>query len=244
MINVTTTATLRPDILDRTLNSFFANMFVDRDVRLILNIDPVGDSAYTPGDVLEVATKYFGHAVNAHVADDGNFSAACIRVWSAVESEYFINLEDDWELIRPVSLDDMVRLMDAHSNLAILRLPFTDSETTRAKQWNLWYPWNGVFFQCPRELKGTAGFCNHPSLIRKEFMHRITPNMDPYLCPEKQIKGHSPVMRRILEQYEYGVFQIPQSEKAVVDIGRQWLYEHKLRKNKKGGYHFTTWEAA
>lgn len=243
-IDVTTTATIRPELLEKTFKSFYKYMFKDTsaDLRLIMNIDPIGEPGVRLSEMTLVAAKYFGSDMSISLADTGNFSAACKRVWSAVEAPYLFNLEDDWELLRHVDLDEMIRVMDAHSNLAILRLPFTDSESTRAKQWNLWYPWNGVYFQCPAIYRNAAGFCGHPSLIRTEFMEKVANRLRTDMCPEKQIKGQDEFSKSLLSKWEFGVFQKPHDSKAIRDIGRQWRYEHNFQKNNKGAYYFTTWE--
>ena len=43
-IDITITSSLRPELLDKTLNSFKTNLFNDdKKYRIIINIDPAGD---------------------------------------------------------------------------------------------------------------------------------------------------------------------------------------------------------
>ena len=51
-LDVVIIATLRPDILDITLNTFYHGFLKNFNCRLIVNIDPIGDSSYTQKDVI------------------------------------------------------------------------------------------------------------------------------------------------------------------------------------------------
>ena len=52
-------ATLRPEILEITLNSFYHKLLKNFNVRLIVNVDPIGDTRYTQQDVINICKKYF-----------------------------------------------------------------------------------------------------------------------------------------------------------------------------------------
>lgn len=239
-IDVTTTATVRPEILDSTLYSFcngFLKCNTDR-CRLIINIDPVGDTNHTPTDVLEIARLYFKNVVY-NIPKESNFANAFIWTWKQVTAPFIFHLEDDWELMRDVDLEEMLSLFAKYEDLAILRLPFTDAEATRAKQWNKWFPYNGEYMACPPEMVGGLAFSGHPSLIKRDWLKRILPLLHGRGCPEKQIKHHNARINDILQRYRYGVFQRPQEKKAIRDIGRFWRVDHNFQ--KVGAYGFTNW---
>ncbi len=239
-IDITTTATVRPEILDSTLYSFcngFLNCKTDT-YRLIINIDPVGDSDHSPEDVLEIAYRYFDNVVY-RIPETPNFASAFRWTWAQTRANYVFHLEDDWELLRDVELSEMFKLFFIVEDLAILRLPYTDAEATRAKQWNKWYDWNGMYMACPQDIVGGLAFSGHPSLIRGDWVRQVVRLLHDNGCPEKQIKHHNPHMNNIIQRYQYGVFQRPHEKKAIRDIGRWWRTEHKFE--KVGAYGFTNW---
>jgi hypothetical protein len=241
-MDITTTATIRPGTLNRTYESFWNNMlegYMSRySYQLIINVDPIGEVEYQQNDVVRIA-KYYFTKVLSRTPLDASFPDAFLWCWDMVGGDFVLHLEDDWELLRKVDLQEMVNLMVKYPNIALLRLSLWDAEIDRVKQWNKYFPWNGEFFECPDELKASVGFSGNPSLIRKSFIKQILPYLVNEGCPEKQIKGHNVNMRNILESWRYGVFSQPLELKAVIDIGREWRTRNNFHKN--GSYGFETW---
>ena len=253
MITITMTATIRPEVVWRTLKSFKDNLFKDYPCHLIMNIDPVGDKRYAVSDV---ANKAYSIFPNSHFffSPEAHFSKAFKRVWmTAIEPDtvnpfnsstgWIFNLEDDWELLRPVDLLDMIAVMQENPNLAVLRLPFFDAGESAMKNWNLQYPWNGRYFQCPDDLRKTAGFCGHPSLIRKEFIRNTAPLIRTELNPEKQFHGDNDTLVEEVLRWQYGVYGKPNEPKVIEDLGRTWMVNQGLRKAGNKAF-FTSWEKA
>ncbi len=79
-IDITTSATIRPSLLNKTLSSFCSNMFIDaHDYRLIINVDPIGDST-SADEVLDVARSHFNEVVYRK-PDVPCFADAVIWCW-------------------------------------------------------------------------------------------------------------------------------------------------------------------
>ena len=238
-IDITTTATIRPYILRQTLESFDEYMLAGVNCRHIINIDPIGDNSYTYWNVLGASSRYFKD-ICCNLPSHPNFAKAFIWCWRQVEADYFLHLEDDWLLLREIDLLEMIKVMTTIEDLAILRLPFTDAKEKEALQWNRYFPFNGLFMECPEELKGGIAYSGHPSLIKKKWLDEVLPLLTPGGCPEKQIKGHNPAMMDILSRWRYGVWQKPNEPKAIVDNGRVWREKFGFIKN--GAYGFTNWK--
>lgn len=244
-IVITMTATRRPEILERTLASFRENMFTDETPDLILNVDPVG-----PGDlrkVMRTARKYFP-VTACRVPGRPSFPAAFKWAWlqasQAREAEFVFNLEDDWELLRPVDLEGMTATLRSSKDLAILRLPAFPAGWEHMKNWNLFYPWTGAFFECPEDLRITAGFCGHPSLIKIAFVRAAAPLLDDTRNPEKQFhRGGPAALIEEVVRWRYGVFAEPGDGPAIRDIGREWMAKAGLQKAGNKAF-FTHWEEA
>lgn len=238
-IDITTTATLRPELLDETLRSFKEHLFHDwAGYRLIINVDKIGDDV--PADaVLAVARKHFSNVVH-RVSDRPNFAVAQRWCWSQVASDYFFNLEDDWQMQYPLDLIDMVRLMEKYPSLALLRLNKFEAREATCRQWNRHIPWNGEFFELPHEHKSKLGYSGNPSLIRTFFVAPILDTIRDNWCPEKTLKGYTPFMKRYLEAWRFGIYAPQNSQRSVLDIGRTWRSKHRWYKHR--GYSFTTWQ--
>jgi len=241
MIDITITATQRADVLERTLASFKANLFRDAGVRIIINIDPVGPDVKFK-KTLCIAQKYFP-VQYIRTPDMPSFPKAFIWTWRQTNSEFVFHLEDDWELMRPVDLDAMIRIMKNNPDLAVLRLPFKPSSSDSMKNWKYFFPFNGEFFECPADLKRTVGFCGHPSLIRGEFVQNTARYLNENRNPEKQFhRGHLQIMEEI-DRHRFGVFAEPNQGPAIRDIGRKWMIKNNYKKAGSKAF-FTQWEKA
>ena len=68
MIDITMTAVRRPKVIDKTLKSFTKHIFKNqKDYRLIINIDPVGEG-HSNNKVIDVCEKYFENLVALLIA--------------------------------------------------------------------------------------------------------------------------------------------------------------------------------
>lgn len=260
-IDIVTTATARPEIFKETLRSFYFGLFLPAEphikIRHIINIDRVGcDKANMEAAIVNMRdcvdwaedtrrNKAPCHTV-IHEAHPGNFPRAFKFLWDAVgpDTDFVFHLEDDWRLLHPVSLSNMLRIMRKYPTLAALRLSAFKSEHTREKNWNLFLPWNGVFFEMPEELRH-LGISGHPSLIRGEFVRAVRPYLDGVSNPEKQIHsvigGKTPLGAQ-LRRMQYGVYHSQDSGPDIQDTGREWMKKAGYKKSGAKAV-FTHWEA-
>jgi len=235
------TAVRRPEILKRTLSSFFRNCFAtvaDR-CRLIINVDPVGEKIAS-WELCDIISAYFPHYVIG-MPMTASFPHAFKWCWKWAAAPWVFHLEDDWELCAPVEIDAMIQMMEAHPKLASLRLPFFRSTEDSMKNWNIQFPWNGYYFECPEDRRKGAGFAGHPSLLRGDFVQRCAPLIDTNLNPEKQFHGdNGPLVNEVLK-WEYGVWGQPNQPKMIEDIGLQWKIDNGFQKAGSKAF-FKTWE--
>ncbi|MBU2548142.1 MAG: hypothetical protein KKB20_07035 [Proteobacteria bacterium] len=253
MIDVTITATLRPELFDRTLAGFrdnlFGGSFDKAGCRAVVNIDPVGPEGATQADVAELVRGYFSKA-EIHMPRQAHFGRAFHRVWSAVseKADWVFHLEEDWEMLRPVDLARMVEILDTEAvgrpdvltPLALLRLPMFPSGEIEMKNWNRCFPWNGRYFECPMEIRHRVGFCGHPSLIRARWVRDMTVWLDPDRNPEKQFQGSNPEIGFKMIFWRYGVFARPGQPPTIRDMGRDWMKRHDFAKQGPKAF-FTRW---
>ncbi len=252
IIDITTTATIRPELLEKTYSTFWENIFskCDYDFRLVINIDPIGDDVYCQGDVLRVAESFFSKVVY-NCPQTPNFSLAVKWVWSNSTSDYVFHLEDMWKSHHIVDLNKMVHILDNYSKVAYVNLhKYVLSDGSYEPRF---YDYHNkedrrLFLQIQDPLLS-------PGLFRGSFVRKIYKLMNDKDNPELQIWGDkdkpndgeaSIQVKKFLSSYDYviyaGNWKMPfwLCGRPEVDMfaGRKW-------KNKHGFYkktHFTPWE--
>lgn len=238
-MDITITATRRSAVLRKTLESFKMNLLGGLPCRVIINIDPLGLNE-DPYLSIDVCRMYFDDVVYS-ISPMPNFSAAFKWTWLKVKSDFVLHLEDDWQLVRKVDLNNMLEILKSEPDLALLRLPQFRSESMSMKNWNLYFPYNGKYFECPENLRMQVGFCGHPSIIKKEFIQRTAPHIDTKLNPEKQFHHGPKEILAEVAKWRYGVYAKPNEPNAIQDLGRKWMVENKLRKKGNKAW-FLEWE--
>jgi hypothetical protein len=220
-IDVTMVATRRPELFRETLLSFEKNLFRElRPPRLILNIDPMFGDEDCDARIEEIAHSVVGNVVIRRPPQP-SFGAAVIWAWSQAETDWFLHLEDDWQLTAPPDLRRLQKQMQI-SRIAQIRLKKS------GKDWR-----KGVW----RPVVSTS-----PSFISREFARTVLPYMRPDLDPEKQFQGgHNPELAAAAAGFRYRV-HVPRFLPGIlVDTGRDWARARGIKKSVVDGR--TIWSA-
>lgn len=235
-IDICMTACLRPKIIEKTLQTFSKYLFNDSDFqyRLLINIDYAGnvcvkENCCVATDIIGIASSFFKDIIYK-AGKTPNFSKSFKWVWDQVDADYVFHLEDDWELLRPVSLKKMIALMEKYKLLKILRLSAFTAGKDNMKNWNRFYPWNGEFYECPKNLIGGLAFSGHPSLIKSDWVYYVRKYLNGVSNPEKQIKWRDKKIGPYIENFRYGVFSEQNIGPTIVDLGRRWMIQNGWRK--------------
>ena len=222
MLDITTTATIRPELFRWTLQSFTEKLFVHKkEYRLILNVDPVGEDV-DPMEMVEVGKQFFDNVVY-NIPEEPNFAKACKWCWGETSSEFVFHLEDDWTLSKKIFINDMISVMNDNKNMMLLRLPklrLTYLHHCEAK--------NKFIDQHKLML--------NPGLFRGDLIRKISDKMNTTDNPEKQI-------RRVFKLPKYqnaGVYCGIGVGEYIKHHGREWQKQSHYRKQK--GSNFITWE--
>lgn len=246
--DITMTATLRPELIKITLDSHIENLFGDeiKKARLIVNVDMAGATENKDEvlhEVLGVLFSYPFRDVSLRVGTQPHFPTAFFWCWDQATAEYVFHLEEDWQMVQPLRIDDMQALMDDDRGLVHLRLSQFKSGELHCKNWNKFTHWNGDYFFVHSQDKGIIGWAGHPSLNRLSFMRNVLQYADRSANPEKQIKGrkYQHPINDFFEQSRFGVFTPQNCEPVVVDIGRQWMVDHGWAKAGNKAF-FTNWQ--
>jgi hypothetical protein len=208
-IDVTMTATRRPDLVARTLRSFSEKFFSRLPGRVFfLNLDPLWGRAEDDGQIEDIGRQYF-RDVRVRRPETPSFGDAVKWLWSQPETEWFLHLEDDWILSRPIDADALLA-QASDRNLAQVRL----------------HNWTRL-----QRRRKTVTLTTSPAFVRTEFAHLAASLMDGSLDPEKQFRnGTNPALQAAVAHYSvrhYGGRFTPQMAQ---DIGRGWRDEKKIKK--------------
>ena len=160
----------RPDILDRCYASFKKNLLgIDfADCTCYINVDPLPWENERQKqiinrmrkDTVKVAEKYF-KVVVSRVPKSPNYASAYKWLWGHAESELILNIEDDWELVKPINIKHLIKKFD---------------KTTTLYQ---------VVFRAYSYVYPTC--CTSPSLLHRRWYRPISEGMNISQNPESQI---------------------------------------------------------
>jgi hypothetical protein len=223
-MDFTTTAMARPALFDRTLNSFSSNLKdVDlKECRLFVNVDPLPPKVDRM-KVVEVGQKYFGEVIY-NFPDTANFTAAVNWIWKSAGTKCIFHLEDDWQLVKPIVVEDLLVAFKKNKKLLQIIL--------RAYRYNY----------------GTCVLS--PSIIHKRMYKAVGGNLRTDLNPEAQLRGERfgiSMPRRIDGKANPGgrILVYPKPGKQIIlrDLGRKWITKTNYRKTGEGKKaRFITWE--
>lgn len=233
-LQITMTATCRPDILKQTLESFGKYCFREYPCNLIANIDPVGH-----GSVGETAMVIRNHFPNAliNTPETPSLINGFKWCWDEFDADYLFNLEDDWELLRECPIEDMIAKMESIPKLASLRLSLWDSQDSSVRavyssmaEHNS-IPWNAEdgFCEVPDWNKPRLATSGHPSLYNGAWVRQIRYILGAGLNPEKVLRIH-PVAKQIQKQWRFGIWIKPNEQAMIRDIGKTYKHDHHYKK--------------
>jgi hypothetical protein len=77
-LNIITTATIRPNILNITYKNFFNKINFPKDTRLIINIDKIGETnKYNENSILNICRKYLNeNQIKYNISNTPSFAKA------------------------------------------------------------------------------------------------------------------------------------------------------------------------
>jgi hypothetical protein len=203
-LDVVITATLRTELLALTLRSFQARLLHHFDhVRAIINIDPAGEAGVRPADVLDVVRCYCNTVV-ARTPAKPSFSGAVQWGWSQVSTPFFLHLEDDWLLRKPLDLDVIDR---AFSDPSIGGVSLSISSRDALGNKRVHRP----------SLR--------PGFFRTACIQSMLPRFDTEADPEKQWANGVP---------HWSFTGYPPCAEMLIDLGKKWRQAQGLRKWEAG----------
>lgn len=212
-LDVCMTALRRPELLELTLESFSRRVFPAwRHIRLIANIDPLGD----PADLdrtIELMQRH-SHESLIRVTDRGNFTDAVRWCWQQASSPQVLHLEDDWLCLRRVDRAAVERTL-ALEGVGAVRL---------------------YLHRVPlRRRKRDIGFSLNPCFFRRDWIRALADRLDDGMDPEKQVRWKQGRCAEVADAYRTVMYGFPGYPAVVMDIGRDWRAQRGLQKHLVDG---------
>lgn len=231
-IDIITTATIRPKLLEQTYSSFVENLlYPTNQYHLILNIDPIGDSKYTSEDVLLVAKNFFPN-ITCNIPAEPNLSKAVIWCWENIANSFVFFLEDDWLLNKDVGgIDVLLDILKAYPRLASIGFHRVGKEKMLAElvkgEW-------GSKEALERKFAYLTRISLNPVLIRSAFLKAAVPFMKDDVKPEVQIRVPiHPKIKKLKGQWKYGTYVGMGFEPLIEDTGRSWILKSGWKKTRE-----------
>ena len=222
MLDITTTAAIRPDLFRKTLKSFTEKLFINqKDYRFILNVDPIWEDL-DPMEMVDIAYKFFDNVVY-NIPDKPNFAQACKWCWSNTISEFIFHLEDDWTISKNINIGSLLLHMINNDDMMSLRLPKLSLNNLKSNDTK-------------------RGFIIHhklmlnPTIFRGSFIRSISKKMNTIDNPEKQLRK----VFKLSNSQLAGIFCGSGCGEYIKHNGRHWQRLSNYKKVK--GSNFITWE--
>lgn len=240
-IDVTIVCGRRPELLGPTLASFHENLFSRFNLGTVYaNIDPFCGTG-TDGDLCEAMLRERFERVDITRPETPSFGAAVKSLWQRPQADVFFHMEDDWELLMPLSPEVIFERLKGpvvQVQLASrdrLYLPYTYAfETTWRKTFGL-----KLFKRANRDR---PEFATSPSFVTRAFAAACARQMDPDKDPEKQLYAPDTPLGTYTKSFRNHPLQGPRRKAVVRDLGRPWLGAQGVRKSIVEGV--STWTRA
>lgn len=218
-LDVVIVATRRPELLAGTLGSFDKNLFRQIEVgTLYLNIDPLWGAAADEIE-MERLCRAVTPAVTVRKPPQPSFGGAVKWLWAQPQSSWFLHLEDDWLLLKPLDLGRLTRQM-AEPGMVQVGLGRN-------------VPWHRAWQKSVYTNRFTTG----PSFVQRDFGHLASAHMQPDLDPEKQLSWDdlNPELRRRIKGYKKRFMGTRFSASMIEDTGRAWREARSIEKRLENG---------
>ena len=222
-LDVVIVATIRAEILRMTLDSFCKNFLHQFKIRVIVNVDPIGETdKNTQMDIVEICREYFDEVIY-NCPENPSYAKAVVWGWNQVKTDLFLNLEDDWILKRELDFEEVTapfadpNVVNVCFNKFGIEQALADMQQ-RKYEMN-WY--DNLFIHRPY-------ISYNPGLFRTAYMQKLAEKLDIHKDPEFQWNPSN----NMTADYPKPVFLWRMSQESLlIDTGSRWRKVHDIRKH-------------
>jgi hypothetical protein len=232
-IDLTLVAGSRPELLQRTLESFKKHVFGFIPIsQVFVNIDLHGGTESDRNKCIEIILNFFPDA-RVSTPTVSSFGSAVKHLWSLPQTENFLHLEDDWVAIQDIRIDRLKLPQDARTKQWFLVKPQVSQSILTSYRFR---PVRGIPFFLPNP--SSPAFTTSPSILNSAFAHRVSRMMKPDLNPEKQMfNGLNPLLEKELNNFRSKALVSWWQKPLIIDIGREWQKARGIQVEIVNGIH-------
>lgn len=228
------TASRRPELLSRTLTSFYERLLGSVDIKdVYVNIDPIFGSYNDHHRVIHIVKHFFPNAVIYEPASP-NFTAAVKRLWAHAHTYPVLHLEDDWILSEDICPRTLLNLLKNNTKaISFLSEEHGEKGNNSFSMRYIKRKMLGITYRRTTE----SLFNTSPGVFEARFLRKVSSLMDTSLDPEKQMRqgGGNSLLYDYLQQFKCAFYKSTDLGPVIVDIGRAWRDERNIDKVMKDG---------
>ena len=239
--DITMTATIRPEIFEKSLKSIMGNIIEYNNkfnFRLIINIDPIGETNNFNQETIEEITKKY-HKNSVFVKpNQPDFPTAIKNIWNLVESDFMMHTEDDRIFMREVDLEDIINKFDSNTGICWIQ-----GKLNRLSKFGFKVSKINDYWSINDDKKDPKCLLTmHPCIYRREMLKDLVKYVRKGASPEKVLRlqdtsqlNNSEVqqLKNIINNWEFIVYSNHNSGYSK-DIGREWKENMGFSKNRTG----------
>lgn len=230
-LTVTLVAGGRSELLQASLRSLSRNLLSNFEIGPVFaNIDPIFGRGAELARTEEVIRDFFPAAI-IRSPEVAGFGAAVKWLWSRIETNWGLHLEDDWELEVSVSIDDLMRANVGDNSVIV---PLTDLHSEKPHHAGPVRKVKTGFLGLKRKVVMAHG--TSPRFLKGEFARQAASMMKPELDPEKQMdNGFNPELFALVRSNGARFLRRRDGSFIMRDLGRAWRAEQGIEKTAYSG---------
>lgn len=233
-LDVCITSTCRKNLI-ATIESFENCVFTSKKLRYLVNIDVIPRNEGNLSYILKYLKAKGIKDIN--VSDNPSHADAINYLYKKIQSKYYFNLEDDWEFLGNIDLDQLVNVMENNLNISNIRFPKNRNHKFTNKDIHK-YNSRGEHYLVPGEevlidglkMISSGIFSLNPHLGCSKFVKGI-PNINREFNPENFINMEYLNLRKPINMnYNNGFYILGGygSGPMVKDTGRLPVFIQKI----------------
>lgn len=233
-MDITIVCGRRPELLAQTLASFSDRVLRHFPIGTVYaNIDPFCGTE-EDGEACEVLLRKNFSAVVVRRPPLPSFGMAVKYLWQQPKTPYFLHMEDDWEVLSPITpelIEPRLTGKVVQVQLSKLDRPYLPKTYAFRTTWRTFLGLKyGKRVHLDRPLFGTS-----PSFIVSCFARQCAEQMNPDLDPEKQLYSGDTPLSDFTRAHLNHPLSGPARRAIVRDLGRPWLARRGIEKRIVNG---------
>ena len=228
-IDVTLVAGRRPELLERTLDSFARYVFPDFQIsRVFANIDPFMGDAEDGEECSRIILKHFPHA-DISAPREAGFGLAVKNLWLKISAPYALHLEDDWIVLQRITPERVFPLFRNRVGMAAMFQPY-DLRYRKHRRGGFKIREKRIPYT---PVKRTVpSFTLSPCFVERNFAHEYAELLNPDLDPEGQNFKRNPELFKHCMRHRNAFIKGEDDPIVVMDIGRSYRAERGVVKRE------------